>query len=963
MKIQILAAILTCSMACVAETVSYSIPVLTVKANGREIISGSGNLSRCPFSFVVTTNTIPVKVSISEDVPSGAGNSLRASLWLAATTASMILNRDLAGTMVNFETTGYVDGPSAGSMFCLAVMSALEKRKFPDDFAMTGTIMVDGTIGAVGGVAEKMKAAVKSGVKRVCIPSSVRLDEDYTDLIDLGKELGVEVHQVATISDAYQILHGLPAKQMDRLNPVEVCRLPPHIEDVLKQQYGSLCESCPQDESRSNNTLKRSVCELFSGLFGAAAMNIVKGLNEYCAASLFVQAPDSNAYPALVNEIPSDEAFSAGKFPSKAQYAAELMAYHRDLKNMEMRDADNGLCADNAVDQGDDRDEKSGKKPNDWFDDAVSSPSEAQFVTIANDYLVEISVYAMACDDITKSVDAISDWNVLGAEELNEVRTRLILKQNLLVAKRMFECGNQNYERLNGLYTSLLGATPYIRPNSNVWQIENMFYRTMKAMDLSFNETNSQGNEDFLVRGYRAVLNTAEANHSKSKDGDHALESVFSAAQALSWACALYMRESINNFASRLVGYSAFFSSVVATARENALVNINECKRLGIPCVMPVIRFQIAESMRDGYSSEDDADLHRFTLFENYLEASLCAKALVLCFSGQKPELNEKGYCSRVWTWDADTSTLVVCYLGVSGEPILRDGFSGYSRTFDQEKGERICWQDIKGNVVRFQSTNEFSTADYDSAGRCIRKTYCNAAWQPMPRRDGVLFETFGYDEAGNETSWEFFGAMSNHVACKDGMAIIKKRFNKRGQETSRRFYGVSGKAVNHKDGHAGFDIVYDKMGNQRKFTFVGLNGKPVMTKLGYAIESRIFNAQGKEVERTWYDEDEKLVCVDGVARIRYLYDEKGNCTDCGNFGVDDKLKRGTENYATVQWSYNSFGQAIEGRYYGPDGQPAQHRDGFASWKAVLDVSGRVSGCKYYDIEGREIIMGQPDQK
>lgn len=138
MKKAIARVLTVCAMSCAAETVSFSVPVLTVKSDGRTVIAGSGKMQKCPFTFYETTNATPVRVSIVEDVPSGAGNSMRASVWLAVTTASLTLNRDLAGETISFETSGYVDGPSAGGMLCLAVMSAIEGRPFPDDFAMTG---------------------------------------------------------------------------------------------------------------------------------------------------------------------------------------------------------------------------------------------------------------------------------------------------------------------------------------------------------------------------------------------------------------------------------------------------------------------------------------------------------------------------------------------------------------------------------------------------------------------------------------------------------------------------------------------------------------------------------------------------------------------------------------------------------------------------------------------------------
>ena len=56
-----------CVLAGMAGTVSYSVPVLTVRNDEQGVIPGSGTLTKCPFSFVETTNTTPVRVSVIED--------------------------------------------------------------------------------------------------------------------------------------------------------------------------------------------------------------------------------------------------------------------------------------------------------------------------------------------------------------------------------------------------------------------------------------------------------------------------------------------------------------------------------------------------------------------------------------------------------------------------------------------------------------------------------------------------------------------------------------------------------------------------------------------------------------------------------------------------------------------------------------------------------------------------------
>lgn len=941
------------------EAVSYSVPVLTVRSDGRGIVRESGTLSRCPFSFEETTNLTPVRVSIIEDVPVGTGNAMRSSVWLAVTTAALSLNRDLSGETIHFETSGYVDGPSAGGVLCLAVMSAIDGRTFPDDFAMTGTIMADGTIGAVGGVAEKIRGASRTGIKRICIPSSMRLDGDdnYTDLLELGKSLNIEIYQVTTILEAYRILHRLPEHQITGVNPVEICRLPTHVETVLKDRYVLLAKDAPEDESMINDNVRRSAGEFVSGLFGVAAMDLVNGLNELVAKSHSVEVPSTQRYPFLAHELPTNENLNVSSKANgsslRQDFLKNLKALHCDLKEISKRTDDEEAKSEDATGEARHQSDDSEKdRMGDWFNDYVKSPSEAQCIGISNNYIAFSRVIVTQCDDITSRIDSMGDWDALKPEELNKIRSLLISKLNLMLINGLFQEGGENYERLDSLYRSLLGSIPYIRPNGNIRQVENLFYRTMKSMSVSFEEMGFK-NEGYEVLRYRTILNMAEGLHSQAEKSEDVLpDAVFTEVQVISAACSLLMR-----LDPTVTDNPTYFSSAVTTARENALLRIAECRKLDIPCVMPVLCFQLSESKRDARLPGGDADQDRFDVLESYLAASIGAKALILCFDGQKPELNSKGYCSKVETvndFDSGLTCFTVRYLGVDSEPVLRDGFSGW-RVSQQDGVEYTSWLDLKGRDVRYKTTNECWTSAYDDAGRLVRKTYCNDSWVPTPRKDGVLFETKGYDADGNETAREFFGASSNHVNCSDGVAIIRSMFNKRGKETQRRFHNPSGEPVAHKDGYAGYDIDYDKRGNPLTITYIDHAGKPGMTAYGYARTECKYNAQGLETERAWYDGRGGLVCIDGVAKVQNEYDENGNLTKRMNFGADNRLTRDSFNVAITCWTYDKIGQVVECRYYGPDSLPTQHRAGDALWKNEFDSTGRIVGRRHFDLNGNEV--------
>ena len=108
------------------------------------------------------------------------------------------------------------DGPSAGLAMVTSIVSVLTKIPVRKDLAMTGEVTLRGNALGIGGLKEKLLAALRGGIKTVLIPS-----ENEKDLPEIPSNLkeGLEIIPVL------------------------------HVEDVLKQALVSMPEPIEWDEA------------------------------------------------------------------------------------------------------------------------------------------------------------------------------------------------------------------------------------------------------------------------------------------------------------------------------------------------------------------------------------------------------------------------------------------------------------------------------------------------------------------------------------------------------------------------------------------------------------------------------------------------------------------------------------------------------------------------------------------
>src|SRR5690606_37770563 len=105
------------------------------------------------------------------------------------------------------------DGPSAGVAMFVALTSLLSGRSVRTDVAMTGDISLRGLVMPIGGVKEKVLAALRAGIRTVMLPT-----RNQRDLDDIPAEAREQLQFVwlETVDDAIATALSKPSAEPAR---------------------------------------------------------------------------------------------------------------------------------------------------------------------------------------------------------------------------------------------------------------------------------------------------------------------------------------------------------------------------------------------------------------------------------------------------------------------------------------------------------------------------------------------------------------------------------------------------------------------------------------------------------------------------------------------------------------------------------------------------------------------------
>ena len=122
------------------------------------------------------------------------------------------------------------DGPSAGIAMVTSIVSALANIPVKRDVAMTGEVTLRGRVLPIGGLKEKLLAALRGGIKTAIIPS-----ENEKDLKEIPQNVKDGL-KIITVDDVDEVIKIALTKQPDPINWIEVDEINQKTTSVVQQK-------------------------------------------------------------------------------------------------------------------------------------------------------------------------------------------------------------------------------------------------------------------------------------------------------------------------------------------------------------------------------------------------------------------------------------------------------------------------------------------------------------------------------------------------------------------------------------------------------------------------------------------------------------------------------------------------------------------------------------------------------
>lgn len=166
-------------------------------------------------------NVTPGNGVVQVSGPAIVDSDTLASAKTAAAYASSYLGLNEKDYNFNYtieDSGANVSGPSGGLAFTLLAVAGLEHVQLAQNFTVTGTISLNGSVGLIGGITDKSQAAASGGMHFILVPSAPNETLETLLYYISQQENSIPVVEVSNVSQALPYALGQKQPSMLSIN-------------------------------------------------------------------------------------------------------------------------------------------------------------------------------------------------------------------------------------------------------------------------------------------------------------------------------------------------------------------------------------------------------------------------------------------------------------------------------------------------------------------------------------------------------------------------------------------------------------------------------------------------------------------------------------------------------------------------------------------------------------------------
>lgn len=356
------------------------------------------------------------------------------------------------------------------------------------------------------------------------------------------------------------------------------------------------------------------------------------------------------------------------------------------------------------------------------------------------------------------------------------------------------------------------------------------------------------------------------------------------------------------------------------------------------------------------------------------------------------PVPTSAGYCSVVYEYDLYGRNIKEMYLDVNDKPIQIDiGQYGVARQYDI-KGNvtKLTYLDEAGQAMltnrgyasisyKYNNKNKMTEehyldkddkpvcfADdaysgilwvYDSKNLEIERRYVDGEGGLVNNKEGYAVAFFERDERGNclyEYRQDANGvSVAGLLKWQPTVHGIKRNFDEKNRCISLTYVDAKGNPMLAENGL--ITICYDSFDVKNRVTqehYLDGQGKPIRRWNQYNGQGFVYNEQGKLISLKYLDEVFNPLEVNGVANIKYTYDNKGREILQKYYdAAGNPTHRNDNTYNGEKRSYNVANQCTSITYIDSNDNTVENKDGVAQIRYTYSKDGKLIETKNLSLD------------